>query len=609
MARRAGLRLRFLAAFGAISGFSVIAAISGLSSISSIGDALEQVTEERTPVAVESLLLSRHVERVVTAAPSLLGARDSSSAKRLSDEIDAELTTARSLLTALTARDVTGEDVAKMTTLIDGLQANLITLADTLDRRRQTAERKFQRLQDLEATSLAIRRFLTPGLTILEARITQHRGGADDARLTAEIADLTAVQEAEFARAAVKDAVVLSVGAESAADLDLLAFPLVRALNRLEEVVPQFDDVLRTRLRRAVADMRALAEDADGVPALRRKELALTGEAEGQLAENTRLSGELRIVVDRLIARVNADIERARTEVRGIRSNTTNEMIGLVVISLVASVLIVWLYVDGNLLARLRSLSQSMLAVADGNLRIKIASPSGNDEITDMAKALRLFRDTAVEVEEKNLRRADEFLNVILPPSIAEELKSTGIVKPREYPGVAIIFTDIVGFTQYCETRDAQEIVSALDLFARRSEDIIREEGLEKIKTLGDGIMMTCNLELPHDDPVMASVRCVRRLAEAAAETPLDWKLTSGVHFGSVVGGMIGRDKFTFDIWAAAVNLASRLSDLPEAEIFLSPAAWDQVAGRFPAQRREGVEIKGLGQTEVYLLERASDPS
>jgi hypothetical protein len=78
------------------------------------------------------------------------------------------------------------------------------------------------------------------------------------------------------------------------------------------------------------------------------------------------------------------------------------------------------------------------------------------------------------KIEERNLRRADEFLNVILPPSAAEELKATGRVAPRDYDGVAIAFTDIVG---------------------------------------------------------LAAIRCTRRLSEAARRPPLDWRLRSGIHF------------------------------------------------------------------------------
>ncbi len=90
-----------------------------------------------------------------------------------------------------------------------------------------------------------------------------------------------------------------------------------------------------------------------------------------------------------------------------MRRYGTGIVLGSALLSLLSSILIVWLYVDRNLLARLAGLSHSMLAIAAGNLRVALPE-TGGDEIGRMAKALRVFRDTAIEVEEKNLRDVAE---------------------------------------------------------------------------------------------------------------------------------------------------------------------------------------------------------
>jgi class 3 adenylate cyclase len=64
----------------------------------------------------------------------------------------------------------------------------------------------------------------------------------------------------------------------------------------------------------------------------------------------------------------------------------------------------VWLYVGRNLIARLTALSDSMLAIAGGNLRAPLPEPGSGDEISRMAESLVVFRDTAIEVEENSLR-------------------------------------------------------------------------------------------------------------------------------------------------------------------------------------------------------------
>jgi class 3 adenylate cyclase len=78
---------------------------------------------------------------------------------------------------------------------------------------------------------------------------------------------------------------------------------------------------------------------------------------------------------------------------------------GLAVLLLLA---FTYLYVDRHFVVSLTSLSKSMLAIAGGNLRAALPAASGGDEIGEMAEALTVFRDTAVEVEENNLREIAE---------------------------------------------------------------------------------------------------------------------------------------------------------------------------------------------------------
>ncbi len=133
----------------------------------------------------------------------------------------------------------------------------------------------------------------------------------------------------------------------------------------------------------------------------------MLAKGEKLVEENDELSRKLTAAVDRLVAAANVDIGEAGREAATVQRYGTGVVLGAALLSLLSSVLIVWLYVDRNLLARLAGLSQSMLAIAGGNLRAPLPA-TGRDEIGRMAEALRLFRDTAIEVEEKNLRAVAE---------------------------------------------------------------------------------------------------------------------------------------------------------------------------------------------------------
>ncbi|WP_187639936.1 response regulator [Bosea sp. F3-2] len=192
--------------------------------------------------------------------------------------------------------------------------------------------------------------------------------------------------------------------AESPADLPVLAFPLKRSLAALQEIAAGMTDPrLRSRFEQRVADFAKLIEGPDSILDTRGTELGLVGEAERLLSENTELSARLTAAVDALVTAAGRDIREAGGEALAAQRIGRGVLLGVVALSLLSSLLIVWLYVDRNLVARLRALSDSMMAIAGGNLRAPLPSDSA-DEIGRMAKALAVFRDTAIEIEEKNLR-------------------------------------------------------------------------------------------------------------------------------------------------------------------------------------------------------------
>ena len=117
--------------------------------------------------------------------------------------------------------------------------------------------------------------------------------------------------------------------------------------------------------------------------------------------------------MDRLVGGAKAYIADASSEAFSVQRLGSGVLIAVVVLRPACSGLIVWLYVGRNLIARLTALSDSMLAIAGGNLRAPLPAAGGHDEIDRMAEALAVFRGTAVEVEEKNLRDLHALLETI----------------------------------------------------------------------------------------------------------------------------------------------------------------------------------------------------
>jgi adenylate cyclase len=204
---------------------------------------------------------------------------------------------------------------------------------------------------------------------------------------------------------------------------------------------------------------------------------------------------------------------------------------------------------------------------------------------------------------DRQRQRAEELLHVILPAPAVAELESSHAVTPRRHENVAVLFADVVGFTAFCDGHPPEEVVDNLHRLVSSFEELTALHGLEKIKTVGDALMATAGLLLPNEDPVAASVDCAVATLDAAHRLPTRWDVRVGIHIGPVVAGVVGRQKFSFDLWGDTVNVAHRLAEYGTAAgIHLSAAAWRQVRDRVPTVPLGLVPIKGKGNMEVYRL-------
>jgi adenylate cyclase len=204
---------------------------------------------------------------------------------------------------------------------------------------------------------------------------------------------------------------------------------------------------------------------------------------------------------------------------------------------------------------------------------------------------------------ERHRSRAEALLNAILPAQAVAELENSQAVTPRRHEDVVVVFADVVGFTALCDLLAPEKIVENLHILASIFEDIAAQYGLEKIKTIGDGLLATAGLLLPNRDPVMSSIGCAALTIASARRLPIPWDVRVGIHVGPVVAGVVGRQKFSFDIWGDTVNVAARLASYgTSAGIHMSVAAWKQVDNRIQAVSLGPVPIRGKGNLEIYRI-------
>jgi adenylate cyclase len=214
----------------------------------------------------------------------------------------------------------------------------------------------------------------------------------------------------------------------------------------------------------------------------------------------------------------------------------------------------------------------------------------------------------AFRLAENAKAETDALLRNILPDRIVERLKARpGEAIADSFPEASILFADISGFVAMARRLGAEKTVSLLNGIVTEFDGLAKKHGVEKIKTIGDAYMAASGIPEPTSDHLARLARMAidmqTVLARLRKETSHDVNMRIGIASGPVMAGVIGRQKFTYDVWGDAVNLAARLEGLSSpGRILLCPRCRDRLEAEFLFESRGVVEIKGVGPQETWFL-------
>jgi adenylate cyclase len=219
---------------------------------------------------------------------------------------------------------------------------------------------------------------------------------------------------------------------------------------------------------------------------------------------------------------------------------------------------------------------------------------------------------------EAEKAKVEELLARILPEPIARELRTEGRVEPRFFPAATILFADVKGFTQLAERIEPAILIGMLDRYFAAFDDVIVRRGLEKLKTIGDAYVAVGGVPTPDRNHVMNA--CLASLDMQAAVRDLNVQRSKlrlpcldvriGLHTGPVIAGVVGRRRFTYDIWGDAVNIAAAMEANGEpGRINISEKVYQHVRGNFSFTARGVVPVKNRDGLAMYFLEGVVTPS
>jgi len=235
--------------------------------------------------------------------------------------------------------------------------------------------------------------------------------------------------------------------------------------------------------------------------------------------------------------------------------------------------------------------------------------------INDYANNLeKKVEDRTWEIVEKNRiirneqEKSEKLLLNILPAAVADDLKKYGKTEPRSYKNVTVFFSDIVEFTKMSSTLSPKFLIGELNDIFTIFDRTIKENQCQRIKTIGDAYLAVCGMheknERHADNMVIAALEIIRRLKERNKKNRIQWRIRIGVHSGDIAGGIVGTDKYIYDVFGDAINTASRMEQNSEPmKVNISGATHGWLKDKFTCIQRDSIHIKGKGKMSMYFVE------
>jgi class 3 adenylate cyclase len=265
-------------------------------------------------------------------------------------------------------------------------------------------------------------------------------------------------------------------------------------------------------------------------------------------------------------------------------------------------------------LAPVRSLTAAAQSISRGEMGA-MATVSTRDEFRELADAFNEMsaglKDKTEELELK-VRENEELLLNILPAPAAAKLRGGDAAATQNFGDVTVLFAEIQGLTEYSKAEGEERGLALLNDLVVAFDDAAEQIGVEKVKTSGATYLAVCGLSVQRPDHTSRVVDFAQELVRIVERVNRDrgskLRLQVGINAGPVTGGVVGRNKFIYDLWGETVSVARRLGERAEllSSVRLTRAVRERVQEQYPLGEPLSVELPGRGAVETWQLVTSS---
>ncbi len=211
---------------------------------------------------------------------------------------------------------------------------------------------------------------------------------------------------------------------------------------------------------------------------------------------------------------------------------------------------------------------------------------------------------------EREKERVERLLLNLMPRSVYEEFKTFGVVTPQLYSDVSVVMLDFVDFTDFASRTDPTITLGELNDIFTAFDRIVEQYGCERIKTIGDAYLAVSGMPEQTPDHATAvahcAVRFLRYLERRNESHPHKWRARIGLGSGAAVGSVVGIQKYVYDVFGPAVNMAARLQVFANPMKIVAPEEMKfALIDEFQITDVGPTDIKGIGEMNLINVSQS----
>ena len=224
------------------------------------------------------------------------------------------------------------------------------------------------------------------------------------------------------------------------------------------------------------------------------------------------------------------------------------------------------------------------------------------EAFNEMVASLRTSRAAL----DRQVLENERLLVSLLPASGAAHVRDGNAEARQAFADVTVAYVNLVGFESLSPELGEDASMALLSDIVAACDEAAEQHGVEKVRTIGSSYLAVSGLSVERPDHTARMVDFAREVVRIVkrfnAERGVRLVAEIGINAGPVIGGLVGRRKFIYDLWGDTVKLARGIESDGKASILVTRAVYERVSDLVPFGSATRANVRGMGPIDLFSL-------